>query len=179
MSPKKSPKKSPEINAKQRTKSPSSKDTPTSKKTRSPKSSRKKKKLSRSDKKRSPKNDNPETSKPEKTKPIAHSVIQKLGKEKAAEVLTDMILKDLAKDVSITMSNKKTSTSIVEQTGDSSNLSSDNNDEVYTDDGGSDFIEESLDVEDQGAIGLGDTLDGGGAIVLNSTVKMLLRMKQH
>ena len=64
-------------------------------------------------------------------------------------MLTDMILKDLAKDVSITMSNKKTSTSIVEQTGDSSNLSSDNNDEVYTDDGGSDFVEESLDVQDR------------------------------
>ena len=128
--------------------------------------------MSRSDKKRSPKNDKPETSKAEKTRPTAQSVIQKLGKEKTAEVLTDMILKDLAKDVSSSMfnvSNKKPSISTVEETGNSSNLSSDNNDDVYTDDGGSDFVEESLDVEDQGAIGLGDTLDGGGAIVLNST----------
>ena len=77
-------------------------------KTRSPRSSgKKKKKLSRSNKKRSPKNDNAETSEIAKTKPTAQSVIQKLGKEKTAEVLTDMILKDLAKDVSSTMLNEQ------------------------------------------------------------------------
>ena len=51
--------------------------------------------------------------------------------------------------------SNKNPVSTVEETGNSSNLSSDNNDDVYTDDGGSDFVEESLDVEDKALLAWG------------------------
>merc|ERR1712167_79076 len=108
---------------------------------------------------------------------------------KTAEVLTDMILHDLAQDASKSFEaatdakKKKTATSTTTQSepveeheteilkGNNASIDVPTDEgETYTDDGGSDFIEESLELENNDVVGgLGNTLDGGGAVVLNTT----------
>ena len=181
-SAKKSPKKGKD---KSKTPSPKSESKKSgSRKKKSPRSSGKKDKKKSNKKSNSPKNKDDKDDKfgvtTTKQSP-KKSVVEKLGKDKAAEVLTDMILKDLAIDASksikeaTAIKNEKAKSAPtlqdqqLQEIKDTNKNASADDVEGYTDDGGSDFVEESLDMEDDVVGGLGNTLDGGGGVVLNST----------